>query len=261
MDIKGGSAVVTGGAGGFGEATVRRLVAAGAKVVIADLAEDRAKALAAELDGNAVFVKTNVMDDDSVQAAVDAACEMAPMRLSVAVHGGGSAGGRTLDKEGKALSMAAFQNMVDVYLLGAFNVTRLAAEASAKSEPQEDGERGLVINTASIAGYEGTIGQVNYAAAKGGVIGMTLVLARDLAVSGIRSMSIAPGVFATLAYGAVPVEELNKVWGPVVPFPQRMGHPDEYAKLVMSFVENSYLNGTVVRIDGALRFSPKSPRG
>ena len=261
MDIKGGSAIVTGGAGGFGEATVRRLVAAGAKVVIADLAEERATALANELGENAVFMKTNVLDDDSVQAAVDAAMEMGPMRLSVAVHGGGSAGGRTLDKEGNPLSLDAFRNMIDAYLVGAFNVTRLAAAAINKSEPQEDGERGLVINTASIAGFEGTIGQVNYAAAKGGVIGMTLVLARDLAVSGIRSLSIAPGVFATLAYGEVPVEELNKVWGPVVPYPHRMGHPDEYARLVMHMVDNPYLNGEVIRLDGALRFSPKSPRG
>jgi NAD(P)-dependent dehydrogenase (short-subunit alcohol dehydrogenase family) len=260
MDIKGSSAIVTGGAGGFGEATVRRLVAMGAKVVIADLSEEKGEALAGELAGDTVFVKTDVTDEASVQAAVDAAVTLAPLRLSVAVHGGPPVGGRTLNKEGLPHSLEDFQKVTGAYLAGAFNVTRLAAAAINQSEPQTDGERGLVVNTASIAGFEGTIGQVAYAAAKGGVIGMTLVLARDLAVSGIRAMTIAPGVFATPAYGA-PVEELNKVFGPTVPFPQRMGYADEYAMLVQQMVENPYLNGEVIRIDGALRFSPKWPRG
>ena len=260
MDIKGGSAIVTGGAGGFGEATVRRLVAKGAKVVIADLAEEKGQALADELSGSTVFVKTNVLEEASVQAAVDAAVAMAPMRLSVAVHGGFGGGGRTLDKDGNPHKLEDFEKTVAAYLTGAFNVSRLAAAAINKSEPQADGERGLVINTSSIAGYEGTIGQVAYAAAKGGVIGMTLVLARDLAAAGIRAMTIAPGVFATPAYGR-PVEELNPMFGPTVPFPQRMGNPDEYAMLVEQMVDNPYLNGEVIRIDGAIRFSPKWPRG
>ena len=258
MDISGSSAIVTGGAGGFGEQTVRRLVSMGAKVVIADLSEEKGTALASELGDATVFVKTDVTDEASVQAAVDAALGLAPVRLSVAVHGGGEAGGRTLDKEGNPHSLEAFKKVVDAYLTGAFNVTRLAAAAIAKSEPQEDGERGLVINTSSIAGYEGTIGQVAYAAAKGGVISMTLVLARDLAVTGIRAMAIAPGLFATPAYG-MPAEELNKFWGPAVPFPKRMGHAYEYAMLVQQMVENPYLNGEVIRIDGAKRFTLKEP--
>ena len=260
MDINGSSAIVTGGAGGFGEATVRRLVGLGAKVVIADLAEDKGEALAKDLGDATVFVKTDVTSEESVQAAVDAALGLAPLRLSVAVHGGSAGGGRTLSKDGEPHTLLDFQKTIDAYLTGAFNVTRLAAAAINKSEPQVDGERGLVINTASIAGFEGTIGQVAYSAAKGGVIGMTLVLARDLAVSGIRAMTIAPGVFATPAYGR-PAEELNPIFGPTVPFPQRMGHPEEYAMLVQQMVENPYLNGEVIRIDGAIRFSPKWPRG
>jgi NAD(P)-dependent dehydrogenase (short-subunit alcohol dehydrogenase family) len=258
MDINGSSVIVTGGAGGFGEATVRRLVANGAKVVIADLAEDKGKALADELGDAAVFVKTDVLDEDSVSAAVAAAVDLAPMRLSVAVHGGGAAGGRTLSKDGTPHSLEGFEQVVGVYLSGAFNVTRLAAAAINLSDPQEDGERGLVINTASIAGFEGTIGQVAYSAAKGGVISMTLVLARDLAACGIRAMAIAPGIFATPAY-RMPLEDVDKWWGPAVPFPKRAGRPDEYATLVVELAKNGYLNGEVIRIDGAIRFGPKSP--
>ncbi len=260
MDIKGSSAIVTGGAGGLGEATVRRLVAAGAKVVIADLAEEKGEALAAELGDAAVFHKTNVLEDADVQAAIAKAVAMGPIRLAVAVHGGFGGGGRTLKSDGSPHTLEDFRKVVDAYLVGTFNVDRLAAEAIAKSEPQTDGERGLIINTASIAGYEGTIGQVAYAAAKGGVIGMTLTAARDLAVVGIRVMTIAPGTFVTPAYG-MPLEQLNEIWGPAVPFPKRMGLPAEYAQLVQSLVENSYLNGEVIRIDGAIRFSPKAPRG
>ena len=261
MEIKGAAAVVTGGAGGFGEATVRRLVGAGAKVVIADLAAEKGQALAKDLGEAAEFVETDVTSEESVNAALGRASSMAPLRIAVAVHGGFGGGGRTLKKDGTPHDLDDFRRTIDHYQIGTFNVLRLAAAAMAATDPvDEDGSRGVIINTASIAGYEGTIGQVAYASAKGGVIGMTLTAARDLAVVGIRVMTIAPGTFATPAYG-MPVDQLDAIWGPVVPFPQRMGRPDEYAMLIQQIVENNYLNGEVIRIDGAIRFSPKSPRG
>jgi NAD(P)-dependent dehydrogenase (short-subunit alcohol dehydrogenase family) len=259
MDISGSAALVTGGAGGLGEATVRRLVAAGAKVVIADLAKEKAEALAKELGSAAEFVETDVTSEESVSNALDRAASMGPVRVTVAVHGGFGGGGRTLKSDGNPHTLDDFRKVIDHYLVGTFNVLRLSAAAIAKSEPREDGERGVIINTASIAAYEGTIGQVAYASAKGGVVGMTLTAARDLAVVGIRVVTIAPGTFITPAYGADP-DVVEAMWAPVVPFPKRMGQPAEYAQLVQSICENSYLNGEVIRIDGAIRFGPKSPR-
>ncbi|HMD45588.1 MAG TPA: SDR family NAD(P)-dependent oxidoreductase [Acidimicrobiales bacterium] len=259
MQINGSSALVTGGAGGLGEATVRRLVAAGAKVVIADLAKDKGEALAGELGSAAVFVETDVTSEDSVKAALARAAELAPFRISVACHGGFGGGGRTLAADGTPHALDAFRLTIEHYLVGTFNVLRLAAAQISQSEPEEDGERGVIVNTASIAGFEGTIGQVAYGSAKGGVIGMTLIAARDLAVVGIRVMTIAPGTFITPAYGADPAA-VEAMWAPVVPFPKRMGQPDEYASLVQTICENSYLNGEVIRIDGAIRFQPRSPR-
>jgi NAD(P)-dependent dehydrogenase (short-subunit alcohol dehydrogenase family) len=177
----------------------------------------------------------------------------------VAVHGGFGGGGRTLRSDGTPHALEDFRRTIDHYLVGTFNVLRLAAEAIAGTDPREDGERGVIINTASIAGYEGTIGTVAYAAAKGGVIGMTLTAARDLAVVGIRVVTIAPGTFITPAYGMDP-ERVEAMWAPAVPFPKRMGRPSEYARLVQAICENPYLNGEVIRIDGAIRFGPKSPR-
>jgi NAD(P)-dependent dehydrogenase (short-subunit alcohol dehydrogenase family) len=258
MEISGASAIVTGGAGGLGEQTVRRLVASGAKVVIADLATDNAKRMAEDLGDAVEFVETDATSESSVTHAIERAVSHGPLRVSVAVHGGFGGGGRTLKSSGAPHSLEDFRNVLDPYLVGTFNVMRLAAAAMSKSEPLADGERGVIINTASIAGYEGTIGQVAYAAAKGGVIGMTLVAARDLAVVGIRVVTIAPGTFITPAYGSDP-EQVEAYWGPAVPFPKRMGQPTEYAKLVQSIVDNSYLNGEVIRIDGAIRFGPKSP--
>jgi NAD(P)-dependent dehydrogenase (short-subunit alcohol dehydrogenase family) len=258
MEINGGSAFVTGGAGGLGEPTVRRLVALGAKVVIADLATEKGEALAAELGSAAEYVETDVTSESSVKHALAQAASMGPLRVSVAVHGGFGAGGRTLKSNGTPHSLEDFRNVLDPYLVGTFNVLRLVSEEMAKTEPLDDGERGVIINTASIAGYEGTIGQVAYATAKAGVIGMTLAAARDLAVVGIRVVTIAPGTFITPAYGDDPAQ-VEAYWSPAIPFPKRMGQPVEYAKLVGAIVENSYLNGEVIRIDGALRFSPKSP--
>jgi NAD(P)-dependent dehydrogenase (short-subunit alcohol dehydrogenase family) len=258
MEISGASAIVTGGAGGLGGQTVRRLVASGAKVVIADLASEKAEALAKELGSSAEFVETDVTSESSVQHALERAASLAPLRVSVAVHGGFGGGGRTLKSNGTPHSLEDFRNVIDPYLVGTFNVLRLASAQISKSEPLDDGERGVIISTASIAGYEGTIGQVAYATAKAGVIGMTLAAARDLAVVGIRVMTIAPGTFITPAYGP-DSEQVEAYWAPAIPFPKRMGQPVEYAKLVQQIVENSYLNGEVIRIDAALRFGPKSP--
>jgi NAD(P)-dependent dehydrogenase (short-subunit alcohol dehydrogenase family) len=258
MEISGAAAIVTGGAGGLGEPTVRRLVDAGAKVVIADLPTDNAKAMAKELGSAVEFVETDVTSESSVLHALERAASMGPLRISVAVHGGFGAGGRTLKSNGTPHSLEDFRNVLDPYLVGTFNVLRLASAEIAKTEALADGEHGVIINTASIAGYEGTIGQVAYATAKAGIIGMTIAAARDLAVAGIRVMTIAPGTFITPAYGPNP-EQVEAYWAPAIPFPKRMGQPAEYAKLVQQIVENSYLNGEVIRIDGALRFSPKSP--
>jgi len=258
MQVQGSSALVVGGAGGLGAATVRRLVAGGAKVVIADLAEETGAALAAELGDATRFVRTDVLSEDSVNAAIAVAQEMAPLYISVDTHGG-PGGGRTLDRDGTPLGLDEFMKVVQVFLHGSFNVLRLAAAAMSKNEPQETGERGVIINTASIAGYEGTIGQVAYGAAKGGIIGMTLPAARDLSVLGIRVGTIAPGVFATPAYGKA-LDAVEAEWGPVVPFPKRMGHPDEYAHMAMAIVENPYFNGEVIRLDAAIRFQIKGSR-
>jgi NAD(P)-dependent dehydrogenase (short-subunit alcohol dehydrogenase family) len=258
MQIEGSSALVVGGAGGLGAATVRRLVAGGAKVVIADLAEESGQALAAELGDATRFVKTDVLSEDSVNAAIEVAQSMAPLYISVDTHGG-PGGGRTVDRDGNPLALDTFMKVVEIFLHGSFNVLRLAAAAMTKNEPQETGERGVIVNTASIAGYEGTIGQVAYGAAKGGIIGMTLPAARDLSVVGIRVGTIAPGVFATPAYGKA-LDAVEAEWGPVVPFPKRMGHPDEYAHMAMAIVENPYFNGEVIRLDAAIRFQIKGTR-
>ncbi len=259
MDIEGATAVVTGGAGGLGEATVRRLVAAGAGVVIADLATDKGETLAEELGPAAAFVETDVTSEESVTRAFDRAAELGPVRAAVAVHGGFGGGGRTLRSDGTPHALDDFRRTVEHYLVGTFNVVRLAAAAIGRSEPLADGERGVIVNTASIAGYEGTVGTVAYASAKGGVIGMTIAAARDLAVVGIRVVTIAPGTFRTPAYGP-DRDAVEALWAPAVPFPKRMGQPDEYARLVQCICENPYLNGEVIRIDGAIRFGPKGPR-
>jgi len=258
MQVAGTSALVVGGAGGLGAATVRRLVAAGANVVIADLAEETGQALAAELGSKTKFVKTDVLSEDSVNAAIAAAQEMGPLFVSVDTHGG-PGGGRTLDRNGNPLSLEEFMKVVQVFLHGSFNVLRLTAAAMSKNEPQETGERGVIVNTASIAGYEGTIGQVAYGAAKGGIIGMTLPAARDLSVVGIRVGTIAPGVFATPAYGQA-LDAVEAEWGPAVPFPKRMGRPDEYAHMAMAIIENPYFNGEVIRLDAAIRFQIKGSK-
>jgi NAD(P)-dependent dehydrogenase (short-subunit alcohol dehydrogenase family) len=255
MQISGSSAIVVGGTGGLGAATVRRLHGAGAKVVIADVADDKGKALESELGIR--YVHTDATSTDEVNAALAEAESLGPLRIAVDCHGGPASGGRLVGKDGSALDLEGFKTTIDFYLTAVFNVLRLSAAAIARQEPLDTGVRGVIVDTASIAGYEGQIGQICYAAAKGGVIGMTLVAARDLSPLGIRVVTIAPGMIATGAYGAIPVEQLDAHWGPQIPFPKRLGRPDEYGAMVQSIVENDYLNGEVIRLDGALRFAPK----
>jgi NAD(P)-dependent dehydrogenase (short-subunit alcohol dehydrogenase family) len=254
VELKGSSALVVGGAGGFGEATVRRLAAAGAKVVIADLAEDKGKALADELGDSAVYVQTDVTSEESVDATIATAVGLGPLRSTVIVHGGPAAGKRIVNRQGQPYPVATFRRTVEIFLVGTYHVLSKAAAAMSQNEPLDSGQRGVIISTASIAGFEGQVGQSDYSAAKGGVIGMNLTAARDLAPLGIRTVVIAPGTFFTPAYGMAE-EEAQAKWGPGVPNPKRMGHADEYAKLALSIVDNDYLNGETIRIDGALRFN------
>jgi NAD(P)-dependent dehydrogenase (short-subunit alcohol dehydrogenase family) len=256
MDISQASAVVTGGAGGLGEATVRKLASLGAAVVIADLNDEGGKALAAELGGNVTYVRTDVLDEKSVKDALQAASELAPLRVVVNAHGGSAGASRVVGRDGEPAPFEQFQWYVNLFLNGTFNVLRLGAAEMAKNEPDAGGSRGVVVNTASIAAFEGQIGQTAYSAAKGGVVGLTVPAARDLSKLGIRVMAIAPGTFFTPAF-KMEREEAEKFWGSAVPFPNRMGSPSEYASLVAHIAENDYLNGEVIRIDGALRFQPK----
>ena len=244
MEISGSSAIVVGGTGGLGEATVRRLHAAGARVVVADVADDKGKALEDELGIR--YVHADATSEQDVRAAM---AEAGPLRISVDTHGGPAAGGRLVGKDGEPLSLDGFRQTIEFYLTGVFNVMRLAAAAMRSAG-------GVIVNTASIAAYEGQIGQLPYAAAKGGVVSMTLVAARDLSPLGIRVVTIAPGTFLTPAYGKSG-EKLEAYWGPQIPYPKRMGQSGEYAALVQHICENDYLNGEVIRLDGALRFPPK----
>jgi NAD(P)-dependent dehydrogenase (short-subunit alcohol dehydrogenase family) len=258
MDLTDASVLITGGAGGFGSATARRLAQRGARVVIADVADERGEALARELGNGARYVRTDIMDEQSIAAAVNAAVALGPLRAAIVVHGGpppSDPGGRTIGRDGKRVTLAHFSHTVNVFLNSAYAVTSLAAEAMANNAPLGSNQRGVIINTASIAGFEGQPGQVPYSAAKGGIIAMTLTLARDLAPLGIRAMAIAPGTFLTLAYSAhMTDEQAQAKWGPLVPNPKRMGDPDEYATLAAHIVDNDFLNGTTIRVDGAQRF-------
>ncbi len=255
MQIHGSGALVAGGASGLGEGTVRRLHADGAHVVIADMNEDRGQALANELADRATFVATDVTDPDAVQRAVTAVSELpVPFRISVSCAGIGWAG-RVVGKRG-AHALEPFETVIRVNLIGTFNVLRLAAAVMLENEPTGSGERGVCVNTASIAAYDGQIGQIAYSASKGAVVSMTLPAARDLSSAGVRVCAIAPGTFDTPLLGALP-QDSREALGKAVPFPSRFGRPDEFAALVAHIVENEMLNGEVIRLDGALRMPPK----
>lgn len=254
MELAGSSALVIGGAGGFGSATVRRLVEAGARVVIADMVDDKGKELEIELNGSGVYMHTDVTSEESVDTAIAAAVDLAPLRSAVIVHGGPVAAKRLVNREGKTYPVETFRRTIEIFLTGTFTVLSKSAAAMSRSEPLDSGQRGVVITTASIAGYEGQVGQTDYSAAKGGIIGMNLTAARDLAPAGIRIVCIAPGTFYTPAYRMAEPEAQAK-WGPGVPNPKRMGHPDEYARLALAIIDNDYINGEVIRIDGAQRFN------
>jgi len=250
------AAVVTGGASGLGAATTRALTAAGVAVTVLDLQEERGQALAAELGGSTTFVRTDVTDEASVQAAIaDATGKDRPLRIAVNCAGIGYAA-RVLGRDGSPHELGAFTRTVTVNLIGTFNVLRLAAAAMARTEPDEDGERGVVVNTASIAAYDGQIGQIAYAASKGGIVGLTLPAARDLSSVGVRVCTIAPGLVDTPLLAALP-EEARTALAAGIPFPKRLGRPEDFAELALDIVRHGYLNGEVIRMDGALRMAPR----
>lgn len=247
--------IVTGGASGLGEATVRAFHVQGAKVVIADLNVEQGEKLAAELGERAVFCRTNVADEADAKAAVDTALtRFGGLQGLVNCAGVGTAG-KVLPKDG-VMPLGDFARCIQINLIGTFNMIRLASEAMSKGEPQADGERGVIINTASVAAYDGQIGQAAYSASKGGIVSMTLPIARELARFGIRVMTIAPGLFITPMMRGLP-PEVQKSLGEATPFPQRLGEPDEFAKLAVSIVDNVMLNGETIRLDGAVRLAPR----
>ncbi|MEA2329929.1 MAG: hypothetical protein QOH58_67 [Thermoleophilaceae bacterium] len=249
MELNGTGAFVAGGASGLGEATARELATRGARVTVADLDEERGAALADELGGS--FVRTDVTDAGQVEAAVDA---VDGLRFAISCAGIGWAE-RTVGKDGPA-ALEPFETVIRVNLIGTYNVLRLSAAAMAAGEPDAEGERGAVVMTASIAAFDGQIGQTAYSASKGGVVGLTLPAARDLARQGIRVCTIAPGVFDTPMLAGLPAQA-REALGRQIPFPPRLGRPAEYAQLACHIAENGMLNGEVIRLDGAIRMAPK----
>jgi NAD(P)-dependent dehydrogenase (short-subunit alcohol dehydrogenase family) len=255
MNIKGLTAIVTGGASGLGEATGRLLVEKGANVVLADLDEKRGKALVTELGDNARFVKADICSEDDVTAVVNTAKdEFGTVNILVNCAGILIAA-RTVGREGP-FPLAGFEKVIKVNLIGTFNCIRLAAAIMAENKPNDGGERGVIINTASVAAYEGQVGQAAYSASKGGIVAMTLPIARDLSKLGIRVCTIAPGIFDTPMMAILP-EAARESLGQQVPFPSRLGDPVEFAQLTQAIIENIMLNGETIRLDGAIRMSPK----
>ena len=258
MDITGSSALVTGAASGIGAAVARQLAAAGAKVVVADLQAERGEALAKEIGGT--FVQVDVTDTEQIKAAVAAAVELGPLRVLVNSAGIGWAQ-RTIGRDGSfdsAHDLDAFKKVIAINLIGTFDAIRLAATEMGKLEPTESGERGAIVNLASVAAFDGQIGQAAYSASKGGVVGMTLPVARDLSAAGIRLNTVAPGLIDTPIYGEGEASEAFKAkLGESVLFPKRLGEPDELASMVVECLRNSYMNGETVRVDGGIRMPPK----
>jgi NAD(P)-dependent dehydrogenase (short-subunit alcohol dehydrogenase family) len=247
--------LVTGGASGLGGATARMLVAGGGKVVIADLKEAEGNALAAELGDSAKFVRTDVTDEANAKAAVAAALDGFGTLHGIVNCAGIVHGEKVVGKEGPH-ALASFVRTININLIGSFNITRLAAEAMSRNAPNAGGERGIIVFTASVAAFDGQIGQPAYSASKAGIVGMTLPIARELARYGIRVMTIAPGIFETPMVGQVP-PDIAESLGKMVPFPPRLGRPDEFASLVGEIIRNEMLNGEVIRLDGAIRMAPK----
>jgi 3-hydroxyacyl-CoA dehydrogenase/3-hydroxy-2-methylbutyryl-CoA dehydrogenase len=255
MKISDVSALVTGGASGLGEAVVRAIVAAGGKAAILDLADDKGGTLEGELGGRALYCKTDVTSEHDVAQAIERATQKFGI-INVAVNSAGiTVSARTVGKKGP-MDLKQFERVITINLIGTFNVIRLAAMKMSGNAPNEEGERGVIINTASIAAYDGQIGQAAYAASKGGVVGMTLPIARDLASYGIRNVTIAPGIFDTPMMASFS-DEVRTSLGQSIPFPQRLGRPDEFAGMVLHVIGNSMLNGETIRLDGALRMAPK----
>ncbi len=258
MDINGASAIVTGGASGIGAAAARRLANRGAKVVIADLKAEDGEKIAAEIGGK--FVAVDVTSTEQIEAAINAATELGPLRAVVNSAGIGWAQ-RTIGKDGEfasAHNLDLYKKVIAINLVGTFDVVRLAATAMSRNEPTESGERGAIVNLASVAAFDGQIGQAAYSSSKGGVVGMTLPVARDLSAVGIRVNCIAPGLIDTPIYGTGPESEAFKAkLGESVLFPKRLGVPDELASMVEELITNSYMNAEVVRVDGGIRMPPK----
>ena len=261
MNIQGQAALVTGGGSGLGEATARELARLGAKVAVLDLNLDNAQRVAAEIDaqfgnGCAVAVQCNVSDPDSMAQAIEtAAAAHGPARILMQIAGIGSAK-RVVGKDGNAAPLEDFAKVINVNLIGTYNAARLFAAACAKLDPMEDGERGAMVFTASVAAFDGQVGQQAYSASKGGVVGMTLPMARDLAQHGIRVCTIAPGLFSTPLMKTLP-EPVQQSLAASIPFPSRLGKPSEFAELACHIVSNGHLNGEVIRLDGALRMAPR----
>lgn len=255
MDVAGCGAVVSGGASGLGEATVRRLTASGAHCTIVDRDAERGAALARELGSSAHFVAADVAREQDVAEAVAAAGAAGPLRVAVSCAGIGWAA-RVLSRDGTPHGLDPFRSVLEVNLVGTFNLMRLAAQAISRSDPLEDGERGVIVNTASVAAFEGQVGQIAYSASKGGIVGMTLPAARDLSPVGIRVVTIAPGIMDTPLLGLLG-EEQRRSLAQAVPFPHRLGLPADFARLVLDICANGYLNGETIRLDGALRMSPR----
>lgn len=256
MQINNSVFVVTGGASGLGAGTARMLVENGARVVLADVQREAGGGLAQELGGQARFVETDVTSEASAQAAIAVAVNELGGLHGLVNCAGIATAEKVLGKEGAIHSLANFQRVISINLVGSFNMIRLAADAMNKGEPNAAGERGVIVSTASVAAFDGQLGQTAYAASKGGIVAMTLPLARELARSGIRVMTIAPGIFETPMLLGMP-PEVQDALGKMVPFPSRLGKPAEYAALVRHIVENSMLNGEVIRLDGAIRMAPK----
>ncbi|GAA2130133.1 SDR family NAD(P)-dependent oxidoreductase [Nocardioides bigeumensis] len=258
MDFKGASALVTGAASGIGASVARQLAAAGAHVVVADVQVDKGTALAEEIGG--VFAEVDVTRTEQIQAAVETALSLAPLRAAVCSAGIGPAQ-RTIGRDSEfesAHDLALYRKVIEINLIGTFDTIRLAATAISRSEPDADGERGAIVALASVAAFDGQIGQAAYASSKGGIVGLTLPVARDLSAAGIRLSTVAPGLIDTPIYGeGEKAEEFKAKLGESVLFPKRLGRPDELARMVLECLANPYMNGSVVRVDGGIRMPPK----